>query len=63
MTFTGAALNMPTVSVEPYGDLDDDVWAVDGYPSTAVLVGLAKIDREPDLVSLLRAILHSKFLV
>ena len=49
-TGMGAALNMPTVQVEPYGDLADDMWAVDGYPSTAVLVGLAQMDREPDLV-------------
>ena len=50
-TGMGAALNMPTVSVEAHGALSDDVWAVDGYPSTAVLVGLAHMDHEPDLVS------------
>ena len=49
-TGMGAALNMPTVSVEAHGAPSDDMWAVDGYPSTAVLVGLAHMDREPDLV-------------
>ena len=50
MTGMGGALNMPTVSVKPYGEKDDDMWAVDGFPATTLLVGLAKIDHEPDLV-------------
>ena len=42
---------MPSVSVKPFGEKDDDMWAVDGYPATTLLVGLAKMDHEPDLVS------------
>jgi 5'-nucleotidase len=51
----GAALSMPTVKVQPYGATEDKMWAVNGYPSSAVLVGLAmmekEMDRVPDLVS------------
>jgi len=50
MTGMGAALNMPKVNVEAFGEDGDDMWAVDGFPSTAVLVGLAHMDREPDLI-------------
>jgi 5'-nucleotidase len=47
----GAALSMPTVKVEQYGPPEDEMWAVHGYPSSAVLVGLAMMEKEPDLVS------------
>lgn len=51
MTGMGGALNMPTVHVEAYGEKDGDMWAVEGFPATTLLVGLAKMDHEPDLVS------------
>lgn len=50
MTGMGGALDMPTVTVKPHGKLDQDMWAVHGFPSTALLIGLAKMDHEPDLI-------------
>lgn len=43
-TGMGAALNMPTVSCEPYGDEADKMFSVDGYPASAILLGLTKMD-------------------
>jgi 5'-nucleotidase len=50
MSGMGAALSMPTIKVQAHGAPEDNMWAVDGYPSSAVLVGLAMMEKEPDLV-------------
>ena len=59
MTGMGGSLDMPKVKVEQVGDAKDNVWAVDGYPASALLVGLAMMDQEPDLVSLSDQILRT----
>jgi len=50
VTGMGASLNMPDVKVVQHGDTNERIWEVEGYPATAVLVGLAIMDQEPDLI-------------